>query len=109
MALRAETLNVDPEVAEPAVAVPVEVAEPPEQDTAEEFKQAAVAAFENVKTYATESYWAMADRSKRLAAGIRRKFYTTREEKPLLIVAVAAGLGIAMGVALRVWRSKYYE
>ena len=106
MAVRAETLNVEPEVAEPVIAVPVEA---PEADAAEEVKRAAVAKFEDIKAYAAESYWVMAERSKRLAAGIRRKFYTTREEKPLLIVGIAAGVGLILGVALRAWRSKGYE
>ena len=118
MAVRAEilkaeeesVLNVEREAAERVAPVLVEATPAPrKEDTATEVKRAAVATFEDVKAYIGESCRVMAERSSALAVDIQRTFRKTREEKPLLIVAVAAGMGLLLGVAVRVWRSKSYE
>jgi hypothetical protein len=36
---------------------------------------------------------------------VRNRWEATREQNPLHIVAASAGIGLALGVAIRVWRS----
>ena len=129
MAQRAESLNPDPTV--PATVVPMP--EPTRtdggtlnqvlntaRDTYDEVARKAGDAASEIASKASDVYDDVAERVARVSTQARQRVATmandvgtqlrrTRQENPMIFVAVAAGVGFLAGVLLRVWRSSRYE
>jgi hypothetical protein len=111
MAQRAETLNPTIE-AMPRVAPPVPVqiknrTHREQQDTLSTITHLAASKCESVRAGAAHSYRVLLQNSRVRASAIKRRFQTMRKEKPLQLVAMAAGTAFALGIALRIWRSNH--
>ena len=106
MAQRAETLNIERNRRlAPVVSMRIER----KQHILANVTQAAAATYRNAKARAARSYSLVIQKSNALGASIMRQVASTRDEKPLQIVALAAGTAFILGVGLRVWRSKRNE
>ena len=129
MAQRAESLNADPTV--PATVVPMPHRTRTDGGTANQVLNAAKDGFNevarkasdavnNVAAKASDAYENVAESVGRIKAEAKQgldsmvrdigaQLRHTREENPMMFVAIAAGVGFVAGVLLRVWRSSRYE
>ena len=106
MAQRAETLNIERNRRlAPVVSMRIER----KQHILANVTQAAAATYRNAKARAARSYLLVVQKSNVLGTSIMRRVASTKDEKPLQIVALAAGTAFILGVGLRVWRSKRNE
>ena len=108
MAQRAETLNLQTAHARMAPVVPLRVEEMPTQRGV--FKQTmsrAEAVYRSTRSRLAEIYSELAQQSEALTTALGRRVRTARSERPLEVVAVAAGTAFLVGIALRMWRSRY--
>jgi hypothetical protein len=99
MAQRAETLNVEAGELDPVQ---------PLNENVAEIRPASSGNYE-IEGWAGAAYSKAAERYHIFAAQVRRNFRVIRNERPLLIVAAAAGVALISGVLLRAWRSRHYE
>ena len=95
MAQRAESLKIEESGLRSAPLVPMPVRKEPGPAPERTVKEEAAARYEEI-----------VQRSRELGANIRRRWERTREDRPLLIVGVAAGIAFALGIMLRIWRSR---
>lgn len=109
MAQRAETLNptIDAMPYEaPTVPVPTTTRIQSERKNALlTITQLAASKYQSAQAGAAHSYRILLQNSRSRASALARRFETIRNEKPLQLVAMAAGTAFALGVALRIWRS----
>jgi hypothetical protein len=111
MAQRAETLNPTIE-AMPHAALPVPVqtknrTHSEQQDVLSTITQLAASKYQSARAGAAHSYRVLLQNSRVRASALKRRFEIIRNEKPLQLVAVAAGTAFALGIALRIWRSNH--
>jgi hypothetical protein len=61
------------------------------------------------KDYTTEALSGAREQARDLATRMRDRAEKVKNEQPLQVLAVAAGIAVAAGVVSRVWRSRRYE
>ena len=104
MAQRAESLNAEP--TRPRLApVPPLIENPPRQSNLANIRETAARTYRSTQARARDSYSLAITKSSALVSNVGRKFQRARHERPMQIVALAAGTGLILGVVLRVWRS----
>lgn len=111
MADTAETLDLDGTPRRLAPVTPIRPLEP-EPSVAESqanVADRASAVYEDVKSRASESMAQLSDRARKMGARVREFAARAREERPLQVLAAAAGAAFILGVAIRIWRSSRYE
>jgi len=113
MAQRAETLNPTIETmphATPPVLVQTKKGTQSELENAlVTITQLAASKYQSARAGAAHSCRVLLQNSRVRASALKRRFETIRNEKPLRLVAVAAGTAFALGIALRIWRSNHNE
>ena len=108
MAQTAESLNIETTRPPLAPVVPLAIERVPrERSKVNKVTLRAEAACRSVQSRMVETYSVIARRSGAMATAIGRRIRRTRSEKPLKIVALAAGTAFLLGIAIRIWRSRY--
>jgi ElaB/YqjD/DUF883 family membrane-anchored ribosome-binding protein len=111
MAQRAETLNPTIETmphATPPVPLQTRNRRQSELENALlTITQVAASKYQSARARAAHSCRILLQNSRLGASALQKRFETIRNEKPLQLVAVAAGTAFALGIALRIWRSNH--
>src|SRR5437773_205686 len=95
--LNAEVLNVEAPGLQLAPATQERIEERPRAKLAD-VTQTVIATYRSAKARAAQSCSAMAQKCTALGTSISRRIQRTRSERPLQIVAIAAGAGFVAGV-----------
>jgi hypothetical protein len=108
MAQKAESLDLEESYARLALVVPFGAeTRTKNQSTVGKIKNHLESAYRRARVGSARSYTSLVSMSTALAANMGRRLRRTREEKPLQIVAMAAGTAFALGIVLRIWRSHH--
>jgi hypothetical protein len=108
MAQKAESLNLEESCARLAPVVPFGAEKrTKDQTTGGNIKHHLQGAYRRAHAASARSYTSLISMSTALAANMRRGLRRARVEKPLQVVAVAAGTAFALGIVLRIWRSHH--
>ena len=67
------------------------------------------AACGRAKDFSTEVLSGAREQARDLATRVRNRAEKVKNEQPLQVLAVVAGIAVAAGVVSRVWRSRQYE
>jgi hypothetical protein len=107
MAQRAESLGVQKTHTRLAPVVSLPVGRVPDnRNVVGMIIYRAQAAYRSAQSRVVHTYSVVAWKSDVMMMTVRRRIQKARNEKPLQLVALAAGTAFALGVALRVWRSR---
>ena len=108
MTQKAESLNLEESCARLAPVVPFGAEKRTKDQTrGGNFKHHLEGAYRRAHAGSARAYTSLVSMSTALAANMGCRLRRTREEKPLQIVAVAAGTAFALGIVLRIWRSHH--
>jgi len=106
MAQRALTVEWTRPSAAPVVHFPGS-SQPPPEATLERLKKVAIETYRVIQDRAARIDSVFFDKSSTFGSRFKRQIQTTREERPLRILGVAAGTAFALGIVLRGWSTRH--